>query len=423
MKIFYSALTENFWMHVTEIVNQFVKAGHEVHVAGFRPTRPKNMHPSVKFNNVTLRNRAWRGYCDSWFWKCFLKWGKKRLFSRSKSSFSEFCVEEIIKSNAFDLVYERNCFLNPAVHLAKKQAIPSILEFNGFWPLEAEWKKHTKEEVIRFKQQEVNAANQATRVICVGEGAREGYASFGVKKEKISVIPNGANPDLFYPMDKILCRKRLGFKSKDVLIGFSGSLQIFYELDTLIRAIPFISNEIPDIRLVIVGRDCLPPYGLGKRALQSLAKELGVLDRIDFHSIVPYEEVSYYLNSFDLCLLPLLEKGEWRAALSPLKLREYFACGRPVVGSNVAGESQIIHKIHGGVLYMPGDPKDLAEKVCTLLVDQAKLRQMSENARHFILSQGTWRHVSELIISVIDEIVEVPTDTVSAREVANSQLL
>ena len=44
MRILYSALTEHFWMHITEVVNNMIKPGHELHVAGFLRSRAKRLY-------------------------------------------------------------------------------------------------------------------------------------------------------------------------------------------------------------------------------------------------------------------------------------------------------------------------------------------------------------------------------------------
>jgi glycosyltransferase involved in cell wall biosynthesis len=409
MKILYSALTEHFWMHITEVVNNMADLGHEVHVAGFLRSRPKTLHPSVAFYNITLRNRGWREFCDPVFWQELLRWGRKRLSPTPMPSFYECWLEDIMEMVRFDLVYERNCFLNPAIALASKRGIPSILEFNGIWPLEAEWKGYPVDQVRCFLKKEVSAAKQATRVICVGQGALDYYMAQGVDVGKLHVIPNGANPDLFQPMDKQQCRGRVGIGFKEKIIGFSGSLQIFYELDCVIRAMPLILKRVPEARLVVVGRDYPPPFGLGRSVLRSLAKQLGVAERVDFLDIVLYEEVPYYINSSDVCLLPLVKRDDWQAALSPLKLREYLACGRPVIASNVIGDTQIVKGIEAGLLYKPGDPRDLAEKVCVIFENPGLAQEMADNGRRYVLAHDTWRHVTERIMAIAKEIVTSPT--------------
>ena len=200
MKILYSALTDYFWMHVIEVVNSMAELGHEVHVAAFLRSRPKRLHPSVAFYNITLRNRGWREFCDPVFWRELLHWGRKRLATGPICSFYECWLEDIMDTVRFDLVYERNCFANPGTVLANRRGIPSILEFNGFWPVEAEWKGYPVDQVRRFLKQEVSAARHATRVVCVGRGARDCYVAQGVDPNKFHIIANGVNPDLFDPL-------------------------------------------------------------------------------------------------------------------------------------------------------------------------------------------------------------------------------
>lgn len=405
MKILYSALTEHFWMHITEVVNNMAELGHKVHVAGFLRSRPKRLHPSVAFYNITLRNRGWQEFCEPTFWRELLRWGRKWSVTGDRCSFYECWLEDIMNAVSFDLVYERNCHWNPVVALAAKRGIPSILEFNGIWPLEAEWKGYPAEEVRSFLKQEVAAARQATRVVCVAQGARDYYVAQGVDTGKFHVIPNGVNPDLFRPMDKRWCRERLDLGLEEKIIGFSGSLQIFYEVDCVIRAMPMILQQVLNTRFVTLGREYRPPFGPGRDRLHSLAEQLGVASRIDLLDAVLYEEVPYHISASDVCVLPLARKRNDRAARSPLKLGEYMACGRPVVASDVPGDVQIVEEIEAGLLYEPDNPQDLADKVCIILGNPRLAQQMADNGRRYVLEHGSWRYVTEKIMAIAEEII------------------
>ena len=88
---------------------------------------------------------------------------------------------------------------------------------------------------------------------------------------------------------------------------------------------------------------------------------------------------------------------------------EYLACGQPVAASDVPGDVQILKEIEAGLLYKPGDPKDLAEKVCAILRNPELAQQMADNGRPYVMAHGTWRHVTQRIMAIAEEIVASPT--------------
>ena len=118
------------------------------------------------------------------------------------------------------------------------------------------------------------------------------------------------------------------------IIGFTGSLQNFYEMECAIRALSLlVKNGTPNARMVVVGRDYPPPWGPGRDTLRSLASQLGVAHKLDFLDVVPQAEVPSYINSFDVCLLPLTDRPNWPAAGSALKLPEFSGVRLPGSGN------------------------------------------------------------------------------------------
>lgn len=399
-----------------EVLNNMAELGHDVHVVGFLRSRPKRLHPSITFHNITLCNRGLREAMDPDFWRALIRHGRSDKSDEKKDSFYKGWLSYLIESGSFDLVYERRNDFNPGIVLAKRYGIPSILEINGIQSIEFGWKGYKSHETQHILDQELLAIESATKVVCVAEGIKSHFVEKGFDPAKFRVIPNGVNADLFYPMDKNRCRERLGLPLNDNIIGFAGSTQIFYEIECAILAMPHILRILPDTRLIVVGREYPPPLGYSRESLRLLTDRLGVSSKIDLLAPVPYEGVPNYINAFDICLLPIAKMKGWRGGLSPLKLREYLACGRPVVGSNLPGESQLVREVGAGLLYDAGDPEDLADKVCMILKDRQAARQMGENGCRYVLKHGTWRQATEKILTVAGEaITEVIQPQISRK--------
>jgi glycosyltransferase involved in cell wall biosynthesis len=106
-------------------------------------------------------------------------------------------------------------------------------------------------------------------------------------------------------------------------LGYSGWIMPRTDLDLLAR----VATRRPDWSLVLVGpqyRDTLDRSGLRKQANVSYLGE------------VPYQELPGLMRSFDVCLIPHRDLPYTRS-MSPLKLYQYLASGRPIVATDVAG--------------------------------------------------------------------------------------
>ena len=141
------------------------------------------------------------------------------------------------------------------------------------------------------------------------------------------LITNGVDTDLFRPMDGSIARSELGIRSDDFVIGFSGSVERWYAIDEMIRALPTLIRHRPDTRLLVVGGSLFTDY---LQELQVLARELRVADHVIFTGPKPYHELPKYIASMDVCTIPL-SPPQWRDIALPNKFFEYSVCGKPIL--------------------------------------------------------------------------------------------
>ncbi|MDE2654881.1 MAG: glycosyltransferase family 4 protein [Gemmatimonadota bacterium] len=126
-------------------------------------------------------------------------------------------------------------------------------------------------------------------------------------------------------------------------------------VEFFVRAMPAIVAGA-DVDVIVVGD------GPERETLESLARELGMADRIEFLGARPHSDMPGLLCSADLAIFPSLMEATSVAAL------ECMASGLPVAASAVGGLPQIVDDAVGG-LFPPGDPGGLAAKVLELLSD------------------------------------------------------
>ena len=235
----------------------------------------------------------------------------------------------------------------------------------------------------------------AKKIICVAAGIkREIVKRYGVKEEKLVVISNGTDINLFRLLDRKECREKLGFDKDSFYVGFVGYFAPWQGLDVLIDAANLVKKQgYPDIKYLIVGDG-----GGLKKDLQIRAEKYNLKKEVSFLGHIKHKDIVYYINSFDVCYL--CKKGLSYKSFSPLKLYEYLACGRPVIANRIEGVTEVIEEGNCGYLFNSDDTSDLAKKIIRAYQERESLSQLGANGRKLIEEKYSWRKVAERIIKI-----------------------
>lgn len=137
-------------------------------------------------------------------------------------------------------------------------------------------------------------------------------------------------------------------------------------LDTLIRAVARLAEELPDVALVLVGD------GPERGSLEEVSDDQGVADRVWFPGYLDREDVYAAMHRADLFAVPSFREGFCNAAV------EAMGCGLPVVASDIP----VLHEVvgDGGRYADPEDPADVAGTIGTLLEEPELRRQVGDRA-------------------------------------------
>jgi glycosyltransferase involved in cell wall biosynthesis len=234
----------------------------------------------------------------------------------------------------------------------------------------------------------------ASKVVVVTENLRNYFVSrYHVPFAKVGVYPNGVNVRTFVPQDSLTCKRKVGLNPKKRYIGFVGKLIAWQGLDDLLVAFSYLDASCEDCQLLIVGE------GFELQRLKKLARTLGIVPRVDFVGQVPHVLVPDYINACDICVGPFKSKGRNSVTgLSPLKIYEYLACGRPILTSAVPGLMFVAEERVGRV-FEPENAADLASALGELLAMSDEQRQeMGLRARRLAVERFSWDSVVEQIM-------------------------
>jgi glycosyltransferase involved in cell wall biosynthesis len=180
---------------------------------------------------------------------------------------------------------------------------------------------------------------------------------------KIVVIPSPIDPEAYSPPPSIhspdRLRSELGLPASGRLLLMVGQHVPWKGHLELIRALPLIREQIPDVRLILVGGPWTKADRSYSRRLEDAARDLAARGLVFFRP--PSAEVQRYYWAADLLVLPSRAEPFGRVALEALAAR------LPVVVSEDAGIAPAVAKLSPDLLAKPGDPRALADTVVAAL--------------------------------------------------------
>ena len=239
--------------------------------------------------------------------------------------------------------------------LAKIKRRPWVFELRDLWPESIKTVGAMKQgKIIEILEKiELGLYKSSNLVIAVTEAFRQNLISRGIDGNKIKVITNGSNLDLFVPRDKdgeLL--NQLGLKDK-FIVGYIGTHGMAHSLDFIITTISKIKDE--KFHFLFVGD------GAVKEKIVNLAADFG-LKNVTFLDSVSKDEVPRFLSICDAMLAPLKKDDNFKTVI-PSKIFEASAMQKPVL-LGVEGQAKEILEAYGaGVCFGPENEKDFLEKL------------------------------------------------------------
>lgn len=274
-----------------------------------------------------------------------------------------------------------------ALRAGRKLGIPVVYEIRAFWEDAAVGNGTGREGSAKYwltRVLENDVVSGADRVVTICEGLRADLIARGFAPEKLSIMPNGVDLDLFgepLPRDAGLANElELG---EGPVIGFLGSFYPYEGLDDLIAAMPAIVARVPNARLLMVGG------GPAEADLRAQAQASAVADAIRFVGRVPHHEVDRYYSLVDVVCYPR-KAMRLTDLVTPLKPLEAMAQGKLVSASDVGGHRELIEHGRTGTLFPPDDPAGLATALADLLGSRDGWHTRRDVAKAFVRERHDW---------------------------------
>lgn len=177
---------------------------------------------------------------------------------------------------------------------------------------------------------------------------------FGIPKERVVFIPHFVRSDQYTP----------NYVNSNYILYF-GRVEKHKGVKTLIEAV----KNIGDLKLFIVGE------GAFRTELENYVKSKGVKN-VSFLGFVEEDRLTKLIRD---CLFTVVP-SEWYEPFG-FTVLESFASGKPVVGANIGGISELVKNGLTGILFRSGDSRDLENKIRNLINNKDLVLEMGKNAR------------------------------------------
>lgn len=290
-----------------------------------------------------------------------------------------------------------------ALLISYLRRIPLVFEVRDLWPESAvQLGELSHPSVIRLATWLESACyRRARHIVAVTQGICKRLIERGCPASRLTVIPNGANTELYtpQPINQPL-RRQLDIDPDRFVVIYTGLHGLAHGLETALEAANRLRDR-SDILFLFVGD------GPRKAALVERAAELA-LPNVRFHEAVPERELPAYIALADVGL-DTRRRLDISQGTLPVKLFSYMACGRPVLLS-IEGEAiELLNQAQAGIAVPPENSEALAQAVLDMQADPAARAAYSRQGRAFVEANFSRQELAQKLEQLLQTMGEIPS--------------
>ena len=241
---------------------------------------------------------------------------------------------------------------------------------------------------------------------------------FSIPAERISIIPNGVNPAVFFPRnDAQETRAECGFSENDFVVGFIGSMGTWQGIEILKSAILHMRNrhDCSECRFLIAG-DYAPDaryssmrqgQGQGRKDIVSFIADNNLAGIVHYAGFVTYEQSARYMNAADVLVAPYTRAYLSAGGGSPMKLYAYLASGRPAIITDLGDftDATELAERRAAHLIAPDSAEQLVLGIATLKENASLAKEIAENGREWAIKHRTWAIAADKIAGIYQSLL------------------
>lgn len=257
-------------------------------------------------------------------------------------------------THRYDLVFATSTPLTagiPGIFARWLRGKPFIFEVRDLWPELPRAMGVIRNPIVLWMMSVLEwlSYHSANRLIGLSPGIVEGICNRGIRRDRVTMIPNGCDLKVFDSESNGW--RPQGVRNSDLMAVFAGTHGVANGLDSVLDAASVLKTRgRDDIKLVLIGQGKLKP-GLQKRAFRD------GLDNVIFHDPVNKTSLAGLMARTDLGMQILANFPAFYYGTSPNKFFDYIACGLPVLNNYPGWLAEIIEEHHCGYAVAPQDPE------------------------------------------------------------------
>lgn len=206
---------------------------------------------------------------------------------------------------------------------------------------------------------------------------------FGLPFEKINVVPNGVNLNLFSGVERDYEFRRKYAMDNEKIILFMGRLVYEKGVQHLIAAMPKILNGYNDAKLVIAGKGGMIDE------LKAEVNALGLGDKVCFAGYLNGKDVGKMYKAADISVFPSTYEPFGIVAL------EAMLSENPIVVSDIGGLNEIVDHRENGMKTYAGNSNSIADSILELLYDHALCSNIVKKAKNKVRNEYNWNKIAQ----------------------------
>lgn len=307
-----------------------------------------------------------------------------------------------LQNRRFEVVHIRSIYEGLVIALNKQQYCDRLIfEVNGLPSIELKYRypavADDRELLHKLHTQEQICLEAADLIVTPSGITGEYLQSRGIPADKIRVIPNGVDLDVF--TDYLDNSYRPPQPEMSQMLYF-GTLSPWQGVNLAVEALGLINRDFPA---------CLTVIGQAKdyqiNALKHLARKLEVADKLIILEPMSQTQLVEHIHASDVILAPLTPNDRNLVqGCCPLKVLEGMASGIPVIASDLP----VVRELGGDgvdfLLVKSGSGKAIKDAVLQLRGDRELSTQLAANARRRIEEHYTWKLASEALTAAYSEL-------------------
>lgn len=377
-------------IHAEALIDGFLPRGHQVSVITTAHPEGKEKEDLEGGEISYLKGTPAGKYSRAW-WR------------KSEEKFRQLC-----KENKFDLIYSESAgaYSYLSGKMREKYNLPVVVGTVGTARGEIRTKLNqglslrttagiAKNFFYYWKDRRLLPLADAL-IVCSEQLEKQVLREYPVQGGKVFYVPLGIDVEKFNPgISPVALRQNLGIKNNEKVILFSSRLKKEKGIHLLLKVFPTILENCKDVRLVIVGS------GEFEHKARIMVEKNKIKDRVLFTGSVDYADLPRYYSLADIFVFPTI-----RVEGLPYTILEVMACGKPIIASRIGGIPSAIESDREGILFNPGDTKELQERIMTLLKNPEKRRALGQQAREKVLRNFTREKMIDETLAIFEQVIK-----------------